>query len=255
MICGQMVKKRAAGIAFVVGAFFLLASAGCIKVDQTLTLEKDGSGTIDLTYSMSEQNLARWQDMANGMFGSDAGGTAMPFDFTDQDIRDDFKEFEKDGVVLQSIRSETRNGWKTRRLLIGFKSLAGVAKTGFLANRDISLVKDASGNYVFTQKAGGAGNLPPEIAAMTEPPADMLFLDMMQGFKAALRVKTPGLILETNAPQKSDREAAWTFDIDRDPDALRKIQKTSLRIVFDGKGLDIPAFHSAPARWREGDAF
>ena len=250
MICGQMVKKRAAGIAFVVGAFFLLASAGCIKVDQTLTLEKDGSGTIDLTYSMSEQSVAQWQDVANGMFGSDAGGTstAMPFDFTDQDIRDDFKEFEKDGVVLQSIQSETRNGWKTRRLLIGFKSLAGVAKTGFLANRDISLVKDASGNYVFTQKAGGAGNLPPEIAAMTEPPADTLFSDMLQGFKAVLRVKTPGLILETNAPQKSGREAAWTFDIDRDPDALQKVQKTSLRIVFEGKGLDIPAFHSAPAR-------
>jgi hypothetical protein len=38
------------------------------------------------------------------------------------------------------------------------------------------------------------------------------------------------------------------FDLDRDPEALRKVQEASLRIVFEGKGLDIPTFRSAPAK-------
>jgi hypothetical protein len=61
-------------------------------------------------------------------------------------------------------------------------------------------------------------------------------------------VKTPGRILETNAQEKSERQAGWTFDLERDPEALQKVQEASLRIVFEGKGLDIPAFRSAPAK-------
>ena len=166
----------------------------------------------------------------------------MPFDFSDEDVRNDFKEFERDGVVLQSVKTETRDGWKFRRMVIRFKSLHSLAKAGFLADRNISLVKDSQGNYVFTQQVAREGNLPPELAALTGTSADSLFSDMMKGFKAVIRVKTPGRILETNAPEKKDRTAAWTYDLDRDPDALQKAQHASLRIVFDGKGLNIPTF-------------
>ena len=251
MTCGQKAKMRAAGIACILSAFLLSLSAGCIKVDQTLVLEKDGSGIIDLTYGMSEESIRQWQDVARHMLdstGPNGGSSVMPFDFSDQDIRDDFKEYERDGVVLQSVKSEIRDGWKYRRMVIGFRTLAGLAKTGFLANRNISLVKDARGNYVFTQQAGGGGNLPPELAAFTDPATESLFSDMMKGFGAVVRVKTPGRILETNAPEKTDQQATWTFDLDRDPEALQKVQKSSLRIVFEGKGLDIPAFNSAAVK-------
>ena len=251
MTCGQKAKMRAAGIARIISAFLLSTLTGCLQVDQTLVLEKDGSGTLDLSYAMSEETLQQWQGVARQMLGSsgpDDGSPVMPFDFSDQEIRADFKEYEGDGVILRSVQSETRDGWKTRRLRIGFRSLAGVARTGFLADRNISLVKDANGNYVFTQQPGGDGNLPPELSALAEPGAEALFSDMMKGFKAAVRVKTPGRILETNAPEKEDRQAAWTFDLDRDPQALQKVQVASLRIVFEGKGLDIPAFHSAAVK-------
>ena len=252
MIFGQMAKMRAAGIACIAGAFLASTLGGCINVDQTLVLEKDGSGTIDLTYGMSEESISQWQDVARNMLdGSNPGSSSspvMPFDFSDEDVRNDFKEYEADGVALQSLRSETRDGWKYRRMVISFKSLAGIARAGFLANRNISLVKDPRGNYVFTQQVGRGGNLPPELAAFTDTSADSLFSGMMQGFKAVIRVKTPGRILETNAPEKSERQAGWVFDLERDPTALQKVQEASLRIVFEGKGLDIPAFRSAPAK-------
>jgi hypothetical protein len=251
MIFGQMAKMRAAGIARIAGAFLFSTLAGCIHVDQTLILEKNGSGIVDLTYAMSEESISQWQDVARNMLDSSNPGSSssvMPFDFSDQDIRDDFKEFERDGVVLQSVKSETRDGWKYRRMVINFRNLAGLAKAGFLADRNISLVKDARGNYVFTQQAGPEGNLPPELAAFSGTLADSLFSGMMQGFKAVMRIKTPGRILETNAPEKSERQARWLFDLERDPEALQKVQEASLRIVFEGKGLDIPTFRSAPAK-------
>lgn len=251
MIHGQRLKMRAAGIACLVGAFLASILTGCFKVDQTLILEEDGSGTVDLTYGMSEESIAQWQDVARNMFDSstpDSSSSMMPFDFSDDDIRDDFKEFERDGVTLRSVKTEARDGWKFRRMVIGFKSLAGLAKAGFLADRNISLAKDPQGNYVFIQQAGRGGNLPPELAAFTGTSVDSLFSGMMQGFRAVIRVKTPGRILETNAPEKSDRQARWVFDLESDPEALQKVQEASLRIVFEGKGLDIPAFRSAPAK-------
>ena len=250
MILGQMVKMRAAGMARIVGVLLLTTLAGCIKVDQTLTLEKDGSGTVDLKYTMSEESISQWQDITRNMFDSsspDSSSQIMPFDFSDEEIRNDFKEFERDGVALQSVKTESGNGWKSRRMVIGFKDLAGLSKAGFLADRNISLVKNPGGDYVFTQSAGREGNLPPELASLGTSP-DSLFAGMMEGFKAVIRVKTPGRILETNAPEKSERQAGWTYDLERDPEALEKVQMASLRIVFEGKGLDIPVFRSAPAK-------
>ena len=251
MIWGQMAKMRAAGIARIAGVILAATLTGCFKVDQTLILEKDGSGTIDLTFSMSEESISQWHDVARNMLDSsnpDNSSPVMPFDFSDDDVRNDFKEFERDGVVLQSLKTETRGGWKHRRMVVGFKSLAGLSKAGFLADRNISLAKDAQGNYVFIQQAGPEGNLPPELAALTGTSANSLFSGMMEGFKAVIRVKTPGRILETNAPEKSERQAGWVFDLERDPEALQKVQEASLRIVFEGKGLDIPTFRTASAK-------
>ena len=237
--------------AWIAALFFVSALTGCIKVDQILTLEKDGSGTIDLTYRMSEESIAQWQDVARHMFGSSEGGNTssiMPFDFSDADIRRDFKEYEREGVLLQSLKTETRNGWKIRRMVIGFRNLAALSKAGFLGGRNISLAKDSRGNYVLSQQAGRGGNLPAELAEFSDPSTDSIFSGMMEGFRAVIRVKTPGRILETNAPEKSEREAGWVFDLDRDSEALKKVQEASLRIVFDGKGLDIPAFRSVSVK-------
>jgi hypothetical protein len=245
MICGQKAKMGAARIACISGAFLISTLAGCIQVDQTLVLEKDGSGTIHLTYSMSEESISQWRGVARNMLdsaSSNSSSPVMPFDFSDEDVRNDFKEYERDGVALQSVKTETRDGWKIRRMVIRFQSLSGLARAGFLADRNISLVKDPRGNYVFTQQAGREDHLPPELAALTGISANSLFSDMMKGFKAVIRVIPPGRILETNASETKNQTAAWTYDLDRDPDALQKAQNASLRIVFDGKGLNIPTF-------------
>jgi len=56
-----MTMTRGLGLGLVLGA--LLALTGCIKVDQTLTLNADGTGTLALRYGMSEQTLAQLKAM------------------------------------------------------------------------------------------------------------------------------------------------------------------------------------------------
>ena len=224
-----------------------LAGAGCIRVEQTLTLNADGTGIIDLTYGMREEQIGPLQETARSLLAGEAGADAeaMPFDFSDADVRRDFKEFEADGVFLDSVQTTTREGWRFRRLVIRFKSLAALARTGFLADRHVSLTRDARGNYSFVQSSNG-GNGTGAFSALAAMPADGGFQEVLDGFRAVIRVRTPGRILRTNSPERSDRTAAWTFDLEQDPDALEKAQQAAMQIVFDGSGLSIPEFRTPP---------
>jgi hypothetical protein len=229
-------------------SFFLalaLSLTGCISVEQTISLNADGSGVIELTYGMSQENIARIQDMT----ASESNGpAATPLTFSEEEIRKDFEAYKPFGVALKSVKTEERGAWKYRTLDISFANLAGLAKTEFVSDRYMSLAKDAQGNYVFTQsatadegkvEAGGA-------ASQTEP----ALTNLMKGFKAVMRVKAPGKILDTNAPEKTEDTATWTYDLDKDPQALDKVQRASMRLVFAGQGLTIPEFRAGASSSR-----
>lgn len=220
--------------------------AGCIRVEQVLTLNPDGSGVIDLTYGMSEESVRGFQEMSQDMLAGSNGlsGAAMPFDFSDEDVRNDFKDYEADGVVLQSVDTSVRDGWKYRRLVIRFRDLEGLARSGFLADRRFSLTRDEQGNYVLVQASGGNGDMAGQLSALGGPEMQEVLNTVMKGFRAVIQIRTPGRILETNAPEKGDRAASWSFDLEKDPQALDKAQAASMRIVFEGKGLKIPEFRS-----------
>lgn len=233
-----------------VGASLALALTGCIKVEQTLSLDANGSGTIEFTYGMAEASLAQMKAMTESMMaeGEEGDADTMPFAFDEEDVREQFKEYEPDGVTLLSVKQETRDGWKYTRMKVRFETLAGLGQTGFLADRGFSLLKNAEGNYVFTQAASGNGN--EGMPDTDDPTVNAAMAEMMKGFRVVVRVQTPSRILETNAPDKTDRSAAWVFDLEEDAQTLKKMQNARLRIVFEGKGLTIPEFRNAAASAR-----
>jgi hypothetical protein len=243
-----MSPNRKRGANLLRWAPLLLAAllGGCIRVEETLKIEKDGSGVIDITYGMSDENAARMQELAHTMVSNAEGGAstaAMPFGSSEEQIRREFKEYEASGVALKSVSTEARDGWKYRRLVIQFPSLAALAETGFLSDRNLSVSRDESGNYVFCQfsdpNAQTAG-----LNDLGDPQTEAALKEIMKGFRAVVRIETPGQILETTATDKTDRSATWTFDVDKDPKALERIQTSTLKIVFDGRGVKIPEFKS-----------
>lgn len=237
------------GLLRAIGAssLILLATNGCVHVDQTLTLARDGSGSIDLFYAQPDESSTQVQALARRILeqaGAEDSMTTMPLEVTDDQIRKEFKALAPYGITLHSVKTESRDGWTVRNMNIRFRHLKGLAEAGLLADRDISLARDAAGNYVFTQSAGRNSTTSEALALLAEMESTPLMGGLMQGFRARLRVITPGRILETNAPEKTERAAAWTFDYDRDPGIIGKAHRLAMRIVFDGKGLAIPDFRS-----------
>ena len=70
--------------------------------------------------------------------------------------------------------------------------------------------------------------------------------ELFKGFRATLRVTTPGKILDGNATQMEGATAVWRFDFDRDAQAVTKLLQRPMRLTFAGAGLKLaPCAHRA----------
>jgi len=243
----------------------VLLLSGCIKVDQTLTIEPNGSGTLDMEYGMSEQTVAQLEAMKQMSEGMSQEGVEVEskssLEFDEEEIRNDFADKNLQGVKLLDVSSESRDGWKYMKVKLAFDNLDALKKTEFFEDSDLTLTKNADGNYVLAQKLGseemgmpgpeastGAGTSEGSAAAGGEASgAPDMGAQMMQGMAAmfaglriAMTVVVPGEIIESNATQVEGNRASWVYDIDKDPQVLTKLGgQDKMRIVFSGKDLEL----------------
>jgi len=114
-----------------------------------------------------------------------------------------------------------------------FKDVSKLEDTPVFEN--VSIIKNADGNYVITSKmdndnmGGDAGA--EQMKAM---------LPMLSGMRISIKINTPNAIVSTTAPIKSKDSAEWVFDVDKDPDSFLNMSKTNMEIVFGGDGCTIP---------------
>jgi hypothetical protein len=227
-----------------------LVFAGCVKVDQTLTFDKNGKGTLEMRYGMAEQTIAQLEAMEQmaasmGQTPDEATGDNMPFDFDEARIREEFEAERPEGVELVSLSSETVNGWRYVNMRLSFETLSALSQTELFSDAELSLTKNADGNYVLVQTTGSDDRMPSGPADPSNPAASAM-MEQMAGMFAGMRIVTtvvaPTDVIESNATERNGRQASWVFDVDEDPSALTKLQGTNLRLVFDGKGVEIPEF-------------
>lgn len=220
-------------------------SASCLRVEQTLTLKPDGSGTFALRYGMSLEDIEEMKRMAQQAAeaeGLDAAvATQSPFDFDEEQVRADFEEYKSSGVALEKVRSEVIDGWKYLDLEIRFESLKGFAETEFVSDRGFTLIRQEDGNYEFRQAA------PPSDDSLAAEGVGDMMAEIMKGFHATVRVVAPARVLESNADARDDRTATWEFDLARDPKALDRARRMDLRMVFEGQGLELPELKGVTA--------
>lgn len=217
-----------------------LCLAGCLQVEETITLLPDGSGTLELSYAVpaataEELESAFADEGANGSSGGEGGG----LNFDEAAIREEFKELESFGVTLESVSSGKTADWETMRMKVRFTSLDGLARTPLMSDRAMTLKKERGGSYILRQTsatAAAAGGTP----GADDPEMEQMIRDMMKGFKVAVRINTPGKVLDTSAPEHDNGSASWVFDLDQDPKALEKLAGLDMWIRFDGSALDLP---------------
>ena len=214
---------------------FILAWAGCVHVDQNLTLNPDGSGTLVWTYGVRQDAL----EQAGTHRTEDVPFSAKDSLPDEASIREGFKEFEPLGIRLESVRRDTRDGYETWELQVRFAQLEQLARSPLMSGLTMSLVRDTAGHYILEQSGGYPGW---QEASSTE--AREAERKWMAGFRAVISIATPGRIVEANATERTDNTATWVYDLEKDPDVLQKAGTSTIRVVFDGENLTLPCFAS-----------
>ena len=220
-------------------------AAGCVQIEQDLTLKADGSGQVSVAYAAPEAEQTMMQQAAREMLRQtlavSGGKSRLPQDMTDAEIKKQFEGFARLGVKLEQLTTERKAGRVVRRGLISFKTLDGLARA-LLPERTLALTRDARGDYLLAEQAGGGQTLSSRLAAVAADDSNPLVAELFKGFRATLRVTTPGRVLDGNAAQAEVATAVWRFDFDRDAQAVAKLLQRPMRLTFLGRVLSLTPF-------------
>jgi hypothetical protein len=228
----------------------LLLSSGCLKFSETLTLHEDGSGVLDIEYSIPEETVTQITGMIKlAEELAMASGEPSPYDSnsylglllnpSETRIEQKMASYTIEGLVLNEVKVESRDGSRRVRMQLTFKSIADLARTDFYVEQGFALTRLADGNYRLSRK----GN--PAVAAssldMNDPEVARLLSPVLGGFEATIGIKTPRNILQANTARRSLRQAVWVFDFNHEAAAFRDFYSQELIVDFDGRGLSLPA--------------
>lgn len=240
----QTSTRSGSGCLGVLAATTLLALTGCVDVEQTLSLKPDGSGLFKVRYGMRADELKRMEELSKmaaeieGITPEEASDS--PFDFNEEDIRNDFAEYRPEDVKLEAVQITETNGWKYVNLDISFKRLEGLLKTDFVSDESITLTRSGTDTYTFRHAPPVEKASETKLEGMDAGAINDLMAGMMKGFRAVLRVEVPGTVQETNADTHDTTSATWSYDLEKDTNALRRAQTQEMTLTFSGKDLHLP---------------
>jgi hypothetical protein len=216
--------------------------SGCVKVEQDLVLKPDGSGTLKFVYGVKEEDLQRMRQVAKQMAAIDPSLAREDVDwltaFDEQVIRREWEKVDHEGVTLQNVTTEPRDGWRYMTAHIHFVTLQKLFDCGMIKDCHVSLSRGPSGQYGFQESINvtrAMKSLPPGMNLDTMKP--MLAM-MMQDFHAEFSVEAPGRIIKSNADRTEGQKAIWEMS-GKQADFITRLQDFDLRMMFDGRQLQI----------------
>jgi hypothetical protein len=229
--------------------FVLLLAGGCIQADLAFSLRKDGSGTIEAEYAMSEQTISQIAAMLKlkEQLVRSAGETYDSSQdrytrvFLDPDAAKIEREVDKYaalGLAIDELKVETRSAWRYVTMRLSFPDVGKLSQADFFPEYGFSLTRRTDGKYVLQRESPGPHALPSKEEAEREL---RLLSPLLGGFRVQTKIVAPGRVQkETNATRTSLYSATWTFNFDKDPTAVAAFRAHNVHLVFDGKGLSLP---------------
>jgi len=216
--------------------------SGCVKVEQDLVLNPDGTGTLKFVYGVKDQDLQRMKQVATQMAAIDPTLVKEDVDwltaFDETVIRREWDKVDHEGVTLDQVKTELSGGWRYMTANINFENLQKLFDCGMIKDCHVALTRGPDGQYGFQQNINlnkSMKSLPPGMDLKTMGP--MLAM-LMQDFEAVLKVEAPGRIIRSNADRTEGRQAIWELN-GKQTDLITRLQELDLRLMFEGKTLDI----------------
>lgn len=225
----------------------LILSAGCIKLDITLTLSKTGAAKVVANYSVSKQTISNMNAMRKvkeklALFIDRSNDVELSDEFlnivlnmSESDIKQEFANISKYGVALDYLSVENKGDQRYVRCEFTITNIVSLVNIPFLANCALSLTKDSNGNYILFHPALGK--------TIDSEPFDAVLANtrvpLLERFRVSICVNTPAPILRTNAYRKSPTSALWVFDSDNNPSAFAVLHRQQFYIQFAGTNLKL----------------
>ncbi|MBN1558366.1 MAG: hypothetical protein JW951_09500 [Lentisphaerae bacterium] len=231
------------------GLVLMTAASGCLDMEQTLTLRRDGSGQLDMEYSIAREAVDRIMAMyrlktdlarAAGEAPAEGAEPDLPV-FLDPDeagIRAALKPYEPFGITIEALSVDALPARKRVALKLHFDDLAKAAEADFFPEFGFSLFRTREGNYLFFRRGQTVDT--DTLIDFGDPATIQMLAPFLAGFRVMIQVFAPGAVLDTNAPRSGRYTATWEFDFDRDPNAFTALQTTDMKILFDGADAQLP---------------
>ncbi|MBN1827202.1 MAG: hypothetical protein JW958_13170 [Candidatus Eisenbacteria bacterium] len=143
----------------VLAAALLAVAAGCMDYDETIDLNKDGSGTIEIRMAMDKEAYQDMRDLAE-QFGEEQDD--MLADLSESDIRARLEEGGSQAKLLRYEESEEGSD-RVWEMAFSFEKPEDLAHVGMTGDGDASaftFTPRADGKWVYARALGaGAGDV------------------------------------------------------------------------------------------------
>lgn len=224
--------------------------SGCLTVDQELSLRETGGGTFHVSYSITQRAIDQIRTMLR-LRESLASASGIPedgmteeelhflLDPNEERIRNELKKYEANGITIDRLVVDNRPDSHHVRIELSFDDLQKASQADFFSEYGFSLYRNQQGNYVLF-RAGHREDVEESSMNFADPAVSRMLSPLLGGFRYVMAITAPRNILDTNAPRQSQFTATWTYDFDRDPNALVALQSDDLKVVFDGEGVRLP---------------
>ena len=231
--------------------FVLLAPlAGCLEMEQTVTIAADGSGTQQLKMGIRETTL---NDLVRASSAAQLGAAPNPKALFDKDLAG--AELKEAGMLLSAHTSKLEAGKRTLDLTATFPNFAALQKTplcGSVAEWVLTagpkegtakLTLYPQGKTAWQEaraKAESMNKEPDAVAAAFFRKKQ----EELTGLDLTLRFQLPGdvLLWTANMEKTGDREvtARITAEQIKTPQDLVRRLAPRFEVVFDAKGCKLP---------------
>ena len=237
----------------------MMAFAGCVNVEQKITLDKNGGGEYDVVYSMPEKTvnqLTALFALKDQLIEAYEGNLPAPVpddrlarifaNPSEDQIREEVGKYAKLGLKIEDVKVDTSKAARTVRLRLSFTDIGELAKAEFFRRYGFSLAKTTEpvNRYVLQRSPRVDTSLePPDF---TDPEVLKTLTPVYTGFRVVTEIRVPGRVLKSNAHAGSRYAATWIYDFDADKRAVTAFQSDDMRVEFDGADLDLPVFDLEP---------
>ena len=240
------------GIPFCLLLMGVLAGAtGCIKIDASLSLNRDGSGSLRTIYGMptfliKQMELTRqWTrslDFAGGKSTNmPLPSLDIPMIFDEAVLNSRFRQMTADGVNLESLRTREQGGWRYVDFNLKFSRFDGLVKQSFFKECGVVWARAEDDTCKLLVSLPPVG-MSPNLSAQTNPGASANLTPYMNGLRVVVRVDLPGEIRNSSSTMSDNRRATWEWDFDKDATAIERLAKDRIIVVFDGRQVRFKNF-------------